>query len=153
MAFNADAVSTLFAALVSDAQQLGVFERVATHEPKNAPGNGFSCVLWLDTLKPYKSGLASTSGVVTFHARVYSNMLAEPQDDIDPGLLTASCALLAAYSDGFTLGGTVQAVDLLGAAGEPLSMQAGYITQDGKMFRAMEVVIPVIINDLWDQAA
>ena len=150
MAINAAAVEALFSALVSEAQQLAVFERVASHEPKNAPGSGYSCVLWLDGIKPL-SGMSATSGLVTFHARIYSNMLAEPQDDIDPGLLTATCALLGAYSEGFTLGETVRAVDLLGMSGQALSAQAGYITQDGRMFRAMELTIPVIINDLWDQ--
>ena len=37
MAFNADAVNALFAALVSVPQQLGVFEVCLTHAPKNAP--------------------------------------------------------------------------------------------------------------------
>lgn len=148
LSFNAAAVNALFSAVVSQAQTLGIFENVGQHEPKNAPGPRLHCAIWVDSIKPAPSGLASVSGEVTFHLRIYSPMLAEPQDGIDPEILSATCALMAAYAGAFTLGGTVRNVDVM-----QCSAQAGYINQDSRLFRAMVVALPIIINDLWDEVA
>lgn len=139
--------------IASHAMSLGLFERVNQHEPKNAPGLGLTCVVWADRVAPVPagSGLQSTTGLIVFNVRVYTSMLSEPQDAIDPNLLTAVDALMAAYSGDFDLGGTVRNVDLLGQAGTPLSAQAGYVDLSGKIYRIMTVTLPVIVNDLWDQ--
>jgi hypothetical protein len=155
MAFDSAAVLSLFDQVRSHAMSLGVFDRVNTHEPKNAPGNGLSCSIWTDIIEPLPdaSGLAATSGRVAFHVRVMGNMLAEPQDDIDPQILVAVTTLIGEYSGHFTLGGTVRDVDLLGAHGEPLKAQAGYLDIDRRLFRIFVITLPVIINDLWTQVA
>lgn len=155
MAFDGAAVRALFDQVLSHAMKLGVFERVNGHEPKNAPGGGLSCSVWVDSVDPLPaaSGLNATSGRLAFHVRVMSSMLAEPQDGIDPEILSAVCTLMAEYSGNFTLGGTVREIDLLGAHGIPLSAQAGYLEQDRKFFRVMVITLPVIINDLWTQVA
>jgi hypothetical protein len=153
--FNAAAVSALFSAAVSEAQALGIFARVNQHEPKNAPGAQLSCSFWVGGIKPVPaaSGLNATSGVVTLNARIYASFLAKPEDATDPLILSAACALLNAYSGGFTLGETVRDIDLLGQYGEALSATAAYMEQDGKLFRVMEVTIPVVISDLFTQEA
>lgn len=149
MSFDGPAVTALLDAVASHALTLGIFERVNRHEPKNAPGSGLSCSIWVQSIDPVtSSGLASTSGRVTLNARIYTSMLAEPQDDIDKGLLTAATTLLNEYSGSFTLGGTVRDIDLM-----RVTAQAGYLNQDGKIFRVMIVTLPIIINDLWTQVA
>lgn len=155
MTFDAAAVTGLFGQLVSHAQKLGLFERVNSHEYKSAPGSGLSCEIWVASIDPLPaaSGLASTTGRVAFNSRVRQNMLAEPQDDIDKDVLAAVCALMAEYSGAFTLGGTVRDVDLLGAHGTPLSAKAGYLSHDSRMYRVMDIVLPIIVNDLWSQSA
>ena len=155
MTFNAAAVSALFSAVVSEAQQLGVFAEVRQHEPKNAPtASGLTLAVWLQGIKPTRaSGLAAVSGVVGFRARIYSNMLAEPQDGIDPELLAAAGLLMETYSGSFTLGGTVRNVDLFGSEGTALAAEAGYIQHDNRMFRVMEISLAVIVNDMWDEVA
>jgi hypothetical protein len=155
MAFNAGAVNALFAALVSEAQQLGCFEQVIQHEPKNAPTSLPACAIWWQVIRPARtSGLASVSGVVSFRARIYETaMLAEPPDAVDPGLLAHTGLLMAALSEGFTFGGTVREVDLLGAEGESLSAESGFIAHDSRTFRVAELTVPVVINDLWDEEA
>ena len=155
MSFDDAAVRTLFDQVVSHAASLGIFERVNSHEPKNAPGSGLSCSVWAGPIGPIAraSGLASTSGRVVFNIRVYSSMLAEPQDDIDREILTATSVLMGAYSGDFTLGGNARAIDLLGMYGTPLSADPGYINHDGKLFRVMEITLPVIVNDMWSQTA
>jgi hypothetical protein len=155
MAFDQAAVIALRDALVSHAQKLGIFERVAAHEPKSQPGNGISCVIWAQDIRPLPgaSGLNATSGYVVWHARLLANMLAEPQDSIETDLLYAATTLMGEYSGNFTLGGLVRNIDLLGQFGESLSMQAGYLDIDRKFFRVATVVLPMVVNDLWTQAA
>lgn len=141
------------AALVSHTAALGFFARVNQHEPKNAPGSGLTSAIWAQDIRPHRSGLASTTVRVEWRQRLYTNMLAQPADAIDPALLDATCALMAEYSFHFTLGGLVRSVDLLGEAGNPLSAKAGYLPIDNKLFRIMDITLPVIINDAFAQEA
>lgn len=155
--FNQAAVIALFNEVRDTAGQLGVFQRVNGHEPVSPPGAQLSFSFWLADIKGVtSSGMAAISGVVTLTGRVYKSALAanaKEFDAIDPAILTATCDLLAAFSNGFTLGGTVRAVDLLGMHGAPLSAQAAYVPMEDKRYRVTEVTIPVIINDLWTEAA
>jgi hypothetical protein len=141
--------------IVSHALSLGVFSRVNAHEPKSAPGTGITAAVWCDTIAPYQgdSGLTVTSGVVTFKVRLYTNMLAEPADMIDPAMMNAVDLLMTAYSGDFDLGGAIRNVDLLGATGRALSAQAGYLSQDGRLLRIMDLVVPCVVSNLWLQAS
>ena len=143
----------ILAAVQSHASRTGLVERVLGHEPKSAPGNGISVAVWVQNLRPATSGLTSTSVRLELSVRVYTNMLAKPEDAIDANLLEVVDALMGAYSGDFTLGGLVKNVDLLGAEGEPLSADAGYLEQDSKLYRVMVISLPLIVNDLWSQSA
>lgn len=141
-------------AMASHAAETGHFQTVNQHEPKNSPGHGLRAALWVQTFRPARrSGLASTSMRLEYRLRIYQNMLMEPQDSIDPAVLAAADACLAAYSSNFTLGGLVRQVDLLGSDGNPLSATAGYLAIDNKMYRVMDLTIPLVINDVYDQEA
>jgi hypothetical protein len=111
--------------------------------------------VWVDSVKPAsgQSGLIATTALFVVNVRIYQNMIAEPQDMIDPRVMAAVDALMTAYSGDFELGGTVRAVDLLGLAGTPMNAQAGYIQQDNRVYRAVTITLPLIINDVWAQAA
>lgn len=140
-------------AVVSHALASGHFERVNGHEPKSAPGSGITGAVWVDATGPARgaSGLAATTARLTLNVRLYTSMLAEPADAIDPRLMAAHDALMTAYSADFTLGGLVRCVDLLGMSGVPLSSQAGYLIQDSAQYRVVTIVLPVLVNDVWEQ--
>jgi hypothetical protein len=139
--------------IASKAMTLGLFDRVNTHEPKNAPGNGLTCAIWVQSIAPIQAGgLDSTSGRLEFTVRIYSNMMQDPQDAIDPELVVAVDELLSLYSGNFTLDqADIREVDLLGTYGTALSVRAGYLNADGRIFRVMDVTLPIIVNDIWDQ--
>lgn len=141
-------------AALSHAAGLGLFESTAAHEPKSAPGAGRRYAIWLNRVGPAPrgSGLAATSARVELRVRLYQNMLAEPQDDIDADMAAAIDALFAAYMGDFTFGGAVRNIDVLGAAGEPLAGVAGYLPQDGRLYRVFDITLPLIVNDAWSQA-
>lgn len=148
-------IAGIFAAVESHALASGLFGRVNMHEPKSAPtALGITCAIWVQSIAPVPggSGLASTSGRLTMQVRVYTSMFGEPQDAIDPNLLGAVTALISSYSGDFDLGGLIRNVDLLGSTGEPLGARAGYLNQDGKLMRIMDITLPLIVNDLWTQA-
>jgi hypothetical protein len=145
-------ITSIFNAVASHAMASGCFDRVNQHEPKVAPGKGVTCAVWVDRLEPVKSsGLNSTTARVALMIRTYQTMLAEPRDSIDPAMIAAVDALMAAYSGDFELGGLIRSVDLLGAYGAPLSAQAGYMEQDKRLYRVMTITLPLIVNDVWSQ--
>ena len=141
--------------LESYALTLGRFERVNKHEPKNAPGSGLTVAIWLQELDPLPevSGLNSTSGRLAWTERIYQNFTSEPPDAIDPTVLAAAAELIGVYSSDFDLGGTIRNVDLLGAHGEALKGRAGYVNISGTLYRIFDITVPLIVNDLWTQAA
>lgn len=150
MGFDVPAVEN---AIVSHAMESGHCDRVNLHEPKNAPGNGVTAATWVREMKSIRSsGLASTSIRVIWNIRIYLPMFQEPQDLIDRNVLTATAALMKAYTGDFELGGQARHIDVLGAHGEPLQADAGYLTQDEREYRAMVITLPVIFNDVWSQS-
>lgn len=139
----------------SHAMASGHFEQVNGHEPKNAPAaGGLTAAVWADQVVTVRSsGLASASVLVVLNVRIYSSAQSEPLDAIDPTMLAAVDTLCAAYVDDFTLGGIVRQVDVLGQHGAPLGARAGYISQSGATLRVMTINLPLIVNDLWEEAA
>lgn len=148
-------IRTILDAVESHALASGFFQAVNGHEPKSAPQNGLTCAVWVEQIGPARggSGLASTSTRLALFVRLYTPMMSEPEDAIDPDMMTALDALLAAYSGDFELGGLIRQVDLLGAYGDPLSARAGYLTTSGAEYRVMTITLPLIVSDLWEQVA
>ena len=144
--------AAIFSELTSHAKSLGIFKSVSSHEPKVAPGKGLTAAFWLAGITPTRSGLATTSVLLTFTCRIFSDMLQEPQDGIDPAILSATDKFMNSLHGDFELGGDVAFVDLLGMRGTPLSGRADYVQQDGRWYRVMDITIPVVIDDVWAQS-
>lgn len=141
--------------LASHAMTLGLFDRVNQHEPKNKPGRGLTCAVWIDRIEPARSrsGLNKTDARVVFNVRVYTNMLQQPQDAIDPQVMVATDLLMEAYSGDFQLGDESRFVDLLGMTqGHELVAQSGYINIDNMVYRVMTLTVPVIVENAWTQS-
>lgn len=146
--------NALIDALASHAARLGIFENVTKHEPKSAPGQGLTAAIWVQHIGPVRSsGLRSTSALVIANVRVGTNMIAEPQDEIDPEVMDAVDKLFEQYTGNFTLDGLIRKVDVLGESGQTLQANAGYLTIGTSMYRVMVVQVPMIINDAWEQVA
>lgn len=149
-------LATILDRLVSHAKATRLFPGgVLTVEPKSAPRGGLSCAFWAQAIAPAvgASGLDATTMRLEYVQRLYQNMILQPEDLIDPKMIDAAVLMMEAYSGDFELGGTAREIDLLGQFGTPLSAEAGYIPQDGKMFRCYTITIPVIVNDLLPQEA
>ena len=145
-------------ALVDHASTLGVFDRVAGHEPDNPPGRGLTCGLLVDDFRPIprRSGLNITSARLVFLARIY-RPLGDPADAdrIDPEVLDATSALVASLIGDLDLTVTdlEVEVDVFGAHGIPVAAKPGWLTPpDGPTYRVIDVTIPLVVSDLWPQA-
>jgi len=152
--FNDQQLLAVLDALESHAKRLGEFERVNFHEPKNSPGSGVTVALWVQRIRSAagQSGLDKTTARIEFNIRLYTSMVADPQDAIDPTLLRLTLLLMGKYSGDFTLDGLVRNVVLMdGMTGPGLSSEAGYVPIDNKMFRVMTISLPLIVNDMWLQ--
>jgi hypothetical protein len=150
---NEEWLDDVMDAIVSDAQRSGYFDKVNKHEPKRKPQSGLTAAVWVQSIDPIPliSGLAATSARVVFTLRVYSNMLKEPQDGIDPQVMKAISNLMRRYHDDFDFEGAIRNIDLLGAHGIALAAQAGYLELDDAMFRIMDLTIPCLIDAVWPQ--
>jgi hypothetical protein len=131
----------------------GRFERVNQHEPKNTPVSGLNAALWANTIAPVQqySGLSTTSARIEFTLRIYSGNAANG-DEIDPHVIDAVDDIMSRISADFDVSGLVNHVDLLGETGAPLSAKTGYLPVDAdNVLRIVDITIPVIINDVWEQ--
>lgn len=140
-------------ALVSLAQSTGDFDAVQGHEPKNAPGIGlFASVRSASVTAIRAGGLNSTSVRLAWVIEVRCNMTREPQDSIDIDCLAAVDRICAEINGDFDLDiEGVRNIDVLGAYGDPLMVEAGYVEHDSTMYRIFDITVPVIVNDAWTQ--
>lgn len=146
-------IEPIFDAVVSEYQRLGYYDRVNRHEPRRKPGRGLTAAVWLQSVipLPQASGSDSTTALVVFTGRTYMNMTAEPNDMIDVWMLRANANLMRSMHGDFDFGGIIRNVDLLGQFGTPLSLIAGYLDQDNTKYRIMDLTIPCVVNDVWQQ--
>ncbi len=138
----------------SHAASTGFFTAVQGHEPKGAPqGEGLHCAVFLASFgpSPRASGLAATTARIELTVRLYNPFLSQPEDLIDPHLADAADKLFELYTGDFDLGGSARNVDVLGAHGAPLSCRAGYQKVDTATFRVIDIVVPIIVSDVWIQ--
>lgn len=145
-----------FNALTSLAAESGFFDTTTGHEPKAAPSStGVSCSVWFNDMSAVQSsGLASASIRIEFTMCVYTSMLSEPQDGIDPRIIRAAGSLFTALIGEFALSlGDARYVDVFGSDGEQLRAIGGYLDQDGKKFRVINTMVPIIINDAFTESA
>lgn len=144
----------ILTAVVDHAASLGVFDRVAGHEPANPPGLGVSCAVWVADLRPVprRSGLSGTSAALTLTARVFRPVAdASDGDRVDPETVAAADALIGSIVGDLDLGEAVD-IDVFGAHGAQLGARAGYLRQDDTTYRVLDVTVPVLVDDLWPQA-
>jgi len=145
----------IVAAVQTHAAASGHIERVAGHEPISTPGGGVTASVWLGRIRsvPARSGLAATSALVVLVVRLQIPWRGD-LDNVDLQLAAAVDDLMRAYTGDFTLGGQVANIDLHGESGIRLEGEPGYLRpDDGQVYRVFTITVPLIINDLWTQAA
>lgn len=140
--------------IASLAMATGYFDAVLGYVSKQAATNGITAAIYIEDMRAIRtSGLASTSVRLELEMQVYSSTYQEPYDDIDTNLSLAVDAMFTSLIGDFDLGGEARNVDVFGAWGQPLRVKSGYMNLDGKEFRVFQILIPIVIDDVWDQVA
>lgn len=141
--------------LISHALATGYFDSVNETKIDEPTGGGnITCGIWADDIVPIRSsGLASVSVRVLFKVRIFSSTEASPESYVERVMIQAATALWAAYAGDFDLGGEARAVDLLGMHGVTLACNAHYMNLSGTIYRVMDLTVPVLVNDVFDQSA
>lgn len=146
-------INGIFNAMVSHAMSLGYFDQVNQHESKQSAFDGLTCEIWIEQVNPVRTSALNTTSVrIQFEVRMYAGSISQPYDDLDSSLIEALDALMREYTGDFTLGGIIRHVDIFGAYGPGIQARTGYVNHDGKEFRVFSVNVPIIVDDLWDQA-
>src|SRR5581483_1677147 len=140
----ADPLQQVLDAVVSDALATGLFENVNGHEAASAPGSGVTADVWVGTMQALgvASGLDEVSVLLLLNMRVYKQWNSADRDLIDPALLSATGQMFATFAGGFTLGGLIRNIDVMGAHGTPLAAPFGYVTIDSIQYRCETIAVP-----------
>ena len=141
-----DALSSLVAAT-------GRFDRVTGHEPRSAPGLGITAAVFPSGGQPVPaSGLDSTSVRVVLTTRLYHPAMELP-DEIDPNMIDAADDVMASLAGDVDLGSRVRMVDIKGAHGTPMTWATGFVEMpSGGLYRALDIQVPLIVNDVWEES-
>lgn len=153
-------VDDLSDAVVSEIQRTGYFDAVLMKEPKSAPGNGLTAATWVQDLRaePRYSGLNMTASLMTYQIRMYK--LVDKQSDwthgdiVDINMTKAGASIIRQVHApfDFDMDPLVSHVDIMGQfSGAPIAVTMGYIEIDGKMYRAGDIFLPIVLRDMWQQ--
>jgi hypothetical protein len=145
-------IDLAFDETVTQAKASGLFDRINQFEPKSSPGTGLTFAVWTQLILPIplRSGLNVTSARLMLQGRIYMPFIAEAPDLIDPKATKAASYIIAQFTANFQVNPSMW-VDLEGAYGPPLGSKAGYINLDGKMFRILDLDIPFVAEDVYNQ--
>lgn len=136
--------------LTSWLKKAGIFKEVKTVEKKTTPVAGITAALYLAGIELVGkiSGLGKGTGLYTFTLRLYSNVAQDPPDQIDPELAAVIDKVFNILCGDFELDGNVRNIDILGEVSEGLKARAGHVEVGGAMYRAIDISIPLIIDDV-----
>lgn len=130
-------------------QSAGLFKSVETSEPKQPPQDVTAAIFLSDIrFVGSISGLDKGSAVYEFTLRLYSNAFQQPTDQIDPKLVTIIDKVMDLLCGDFELNSLIRNIDILGQTGPGLRAKAGHVDVGGTIFRAIDIFIPLIVNDV-----
>jgi hypothetical protein len=146
--------AAVLSGIVSVLQKVGSIEQTITGQGQNPPSAGVGAVVWAGPIRPVarRSGLGAVSIALDINVRLTVPMSTQPPESVETTLLGAFSDMCNALAGGFTLGGQVEQVDLLGAYGSGLHGDPGYVPYDGATYRCITAVVPVVLDDVWSDA-
>lgn len=140
--------------VASHAMSTGHLDGVLGYVTKQSPTNGITAAIYVESITPIKSSsLINTSIRLELEMQIYSSTYIEPYDTIDSNLVQAADAVYTNFIADFDLGGEARHLDIFGAYGRPMELRSGYLNLDGKELRVFQFRIPIIVDDVWPQAA
>jgi hypothetical protein len=148
-------VDAIMAKVVSVVESLAVVETVNGGDNIHVVGAGLRASVSPERIAspPGSSGLDSASVVLTVRVRLFDRVFPTPVDEFSTDLLKAIGKVCGAYLGGFTLGGLVRDIDLHGRHGQAMTVQAGYMDVPDGTCRVMTLLLPLVIDNAWEEVA
>jgi hypothetical protein len=139
--------------VASHAMSTGHLDVVLGYISKQSPTNGITAAIYVERITPIKSsGLNNTSIRIDLEMQIYSSTYMEPYDGIDANLVRAVDAVYTNFIGDIELGGEARHIDIFGAYGRALDVRSGYLNVTGKELRVFQIIIPIIVDDVWPQS-
>lgn len=115
-----------------------------------SPPNDLTLAIMARKHSPSQATLSATIDVWTVQLRLYARAGMTPPDAqrVELNVLAAYASLETALTGAFTLGGNTRAIDWYGEeAGHRVESDWGHVVISGTIFRVVDVVLPLIIDD------
>ena len=133
----------------------GKFRTVTIGEPKSiTPLTSICVAVFMQSTaitKFYLNG--GTEEVHVVMVRLYRDMLAEPTEDIETDLAKSVQRIVSDLLGDYDLGATIRNIDGAGGIGTNLGSAWGYTDLSGRMFRIVDITLPLIVDDSATAAA
>lgn len=126
----------------------GYLTRAQIAEPKNAPTDNVAAAIFMSSSTmgtAYLGNQVEEHHVVT--VRFYVDMMHEPSKKIEFRLSEVVAEFTDDLLGDFSLGENVREVDYAGMGGTPLSARYGYSDISGKMYRIVDLSLPLNVDN------
>ena len=119
---------------------------VQVGEPKAPPQAPLSAAIFMADVAVVSLTLSSTIERHTMQVRIYKDMLAEPEENVEMEVARVVSDVMADLVGEYDLGTTVRNVDVGGQHGGALAARWGYVDVGGKMYRVADITVGLIID-------
>ena len=134
--------------IASYLQESGFFGAVMIGEPKSAPqGEKLAAALFMRSNGVAQVTLGTTIESHVVNIRIYRNMLSEPVEQIEFDLAEAVSEVSNDLLGDVDLGARVRAIDVAGIHTAPYRCDWGYVEVSGTMFRIVDIIFGLIVDD------
>uniref|UniRef100_A0A6M3XKI5 Uncharacterized protein n=1 Tax=viral metagenome TaxID=1070528 RepID=A0A6M3XKI5_9ZZZZ len=141
------AIKATLQAISSYIQASGYVQKSTIGEPESPPGERLAASVYMGNISIVSLTLNTTIEVHTVILRLYMDMLAEPTEGIEFKLAEVVSGIFHDLLGEYDLGTTIRNVDAGGIYGSPLRATWGYVDVGGKMYRIVDMSIPLIVDD------
>lgn len=146
------ALKSTMQALQSKLRAMGnVYEAVIAEpsQPFTAPAQTkrVAAAVWFVSWLPTLTLATSVEGFI-LNVRLHVDAFAKPQEEHELALTDTFSEFTTDIQQDYTLGGVVREIDIAGQFTDGMSAEAGRITLSDKMYRIIDITVPVIVNDV-----
>lgn len=131
----------------------GHVQRAQIGEPKQPPVELITAAIFMAGTSIVGLYLNHHRELHVVTVRLYMDMLHEPTEEIEFRLAQAVEDITDDIVEKFALNSTVREVDLAGMNGTPVSTTWGYVDISGKMFRIVDITLPLNVDEAITAAA
>jgi hypothetical protein len=155
MAFN---ITNTLNAITSHISSSGYVNDVQVGEPVSVPdaNDRIFAAIWMTSAVVVEVTLSNTVELHTTNVRLYKRAAfgqGDDSGDVEQSLALATSQISSDLIGEFDLGGSIRNIDIAGQYGGGLSATWGYITIAQTVFRSVDIVVPLVVDDSAAQAA